>query len=336
MQTSARVHIWILSMFIVSLGLGCGARPTPTIEPSPTSQLSVHNAGTIMSGDTVRHTFSLLNDTPLQLNLSDKDISRSCGCSDANVFPRQLPPQGRARVTVELDSSNKVGELAEVVKTRWRNPTGAVSEFVFGIRAIARTPLACAPAEISFSREEVAQGSQKNVTLTSDLELDWKSLKVQSDHDALKVRCIRSETSPQLLEVGCLPSPTGEPQQGHIMLTVFERGKESSHQATLPVFWHSPTQLRISPKTVSVRRQQHGWTTTFVITGNKIREGIELQKIQVGKETLHFELHQIGQFANRVDLTIESDQFGSLPKEVTLCFSDGTTNFLSLIPPSLP
>lgn len=336
MRTSASVHIWISSMFAVSLGIGCGARPIPMIEPSPTSQLSVHNAGTIMSGDTVRHTFSLLNATPMQIDLSDEDISRSCGCSDANVFPRRLPPQGRANVTVELDSSNKVGELAEVVKTRWRDSTGTVSEFVFGIRAIAKAPIACAPTEISFSREEVANGSQKTVTLTSDLELDWKSLKVRSDHDALKVRCIRSESSPQMLKVGCLPSPTGEPQQGHIKLTIFERDKESSHQATLPVFWHSPTQLRISPKIASVRRRQNNWATTFVITGNKIREGVELQKIQAGKETLNFELHQIGHSANRVDLTLESGQFDSLPKQVTLCFSDGTTNFLSLIPPSLP
>lgn len=335
MRPLSSIHVWLPSLLAVGLCIGCEARLNPKVQTDTPGRLSVHNAGTIMSGQTVQHTFSLINNTPLRINLADDDISRSCGCSAADITPRQLPPQGQAEVTVEFDSSNKVGEIAEVVTTQWRDPTGTVSEFVFGIRAIVKAPLACAPAELSFSREEVAEGRRKTVELTSDIELDWKSLKVRSNHDALQVRCVRSKASPQLLEIGCFPSPTGEPQQSHIVLSVFERGRESSHQATLPVFWHSPAQLRISPKTVALRRQKDDWAATFILTGDKLREGIELQKILTGNQTVDFELHQVGQAANRVNLILEPDEFSSLPKQVTLCFSDGTTNFLSLISPSL-
>lgn len=334
-MTTSQIVAWFTGGLVAcGLFVGCQKESAPS-SMEPTDRLMVHDAGRVIAGEQIRHTFTLAHSGPGTIQLSDDDISNSCGCSAAQVSPRQLMSGQAMKVTVELDSSHKRGEIAEVVSTTWRDAAGQSLEYAFAIRAMVQSPLAIDPPELTFSRDELIAKCVKKVVCESDLPLDWPELQVLSTNKQLNVTHSTDEHGRTVLRVSCQPSERDGHQRGHIELRVPHRDCSKEYTSLLPVFWRSPTSLRISPSLVIPKQTAHGWTATFIATGDTVRDGATLKEILTTRGGLNFQQQNIGNSAVRIKLRFDSCVSPSeLPRKLTLRFSDQSSKQIKLFPPT--
>lgn len=73
----------------------------------------VHEYGTVVSGDVVRHTFVIKNTGKEQLVLSN--VKPSCGCTTPEWSRDPIPPGGEGKIDVEFKTAGKSGQQIKTV-----------------------------------------------------------------------------------------------------------------------------------------------------------------------------------------------------------------------------
>lgn len=107
----------LATLFVLFLGLGAMAQATveeqPTSGPKITFKESTHEFGNITQGDRVTHTFTYENTGNEPLIISD--VRTTCGCTATNWSREPLAPGESATITVNFNSTGKMGIQNKVV-----------------------------------------------------------------------------------------------------------------------------------------------------------------------------------------------------------------------------
>lgn len=107
----------LVSLFILFVGFGVCAQtdtdPEEVTGPKITFQEASHEFGDIFQGDRVTHTFTYENTGTDPLIISD--VRTTCGCTATNWDREPLAPGETANITVNFNSTGKMGMQNKVV-----------------------------------------------------------------------------------------------------------------------------------------------------------------------------------------------------------------------------
>jgi hypothetical protein len=302
---------------IMLLSSGCGRLTMPTspqiAKPAANqNRVTLHQAGEVLSGSRVEHTFLFQNRTDGALWLaSHGDIRPSCGCASARVADHRLAPGQTTKVWVQVRTDGRRGLLSEAVSVIWTTEDGRRLEYGFAIRGQIKTALVLVPNELSFDRREVMQRTSKHVQCTSDLPLDWSTATVWAQAEYLEVARRRLPPDSQRLEfdVSCRPSGTGDSRQGAIQLSVTGRSADGTSSAQrfsyrLPVYAADPAPLVVAPRMATLQAGGEGqpWTGRLIVTGDAVAAGAEVCRIRCATGRLMYQSTRIAAAAVRLDL----------------------------------
>jgi hypothetical protein len=106
--------------------VGCGTPIAPSA-PSVSSlsvqltgsqegetRVNVHDAGEVLAGNTIRHTFEVHNSLPESVEIKgEADVQANCGCSSLVPQARRLEPGQTTGVTITIHTARRQGPLLQ-------------------------------------------------------------------------------------------------------------------------------------------------------------------------------------------------------------------------------
>ncbi len=322
---AARCSALLLLLVIQSFtaGSGCirsGGNPGDPLRSSNGSTVTppsvIHDAGSVLAGTPIRHTFQFRNRTngPLHLD-SDDGIRMSCGCTAADVRSRHLAPGDATPIEVQLNTSAKRGDVTEVVSTTWTADDQSIEEYTFQIRARIQTALNLSPTEVIFSRDDVDHGKRKNIECTSELDLDWSKANIVPLADGLVIRRRRILENGLTFDLSINPADERLDQirKSAIRVSVPGQGVESTEAGqaseSLPVYLPSLGSTRIAPSLVTFYSSSEPtvWRGWFIVTGDTLKksaEGESVQILEASSARIEFRERRLAPTAIRVDATL--------------------------------
>ncbi len=319
---------WILYLMFMA---GCHPpattlpRPLAVAEKDEQDRLTLYEAGEVLAGAPIQHTFRFQNPTQSVLQLAIPDgVQASCGCARATVADKRLAPGQSTSVVVHVRTEGREGQLSEVVETNWEDGGNNQLAFAFAVRATVTNGLALNPPDLTFAKQEVAQGTVKRVRCTSDLPIDWKTATVVAEAEYLEVDSPVALPGGQGIQfhVACHPRSSGASRQDHLLITADGPRPNSttihSFSVRLPVYSNDPAPLRVSPPLATLRRKTDGtaWTGTLFVFGDAIETGTRVTHITCAGATTSFRASRIAECALRIDLEYAPTQeSGQLPTQ---------------------
>lgn len=116
--------ISIVSVFVISMFTSCGNKSNSSYEQAADSTHFAEltyiedffDAGTVRSGEQVKHSFLFKNTGNIPLVV--KDIIPSCGCTRVDVSQKTLKPGEEAKLEVLFDSKGWFGSQYKAVTLR--------------------------------------------------------------------------------------------------------------------------------------------------------------------------------------------------------------------------
>lgn len=278
-----------------------------------TSHSAIHDAGNVLAGTPVQHTFHVHNRSDKPIHLARREgIRMSCGCAAAKVHSHTLAPGEKTPIDVQLNTLGKRGDVSEVVTTAWTSADQSRQEYRFEVRAHVKAALKVSPPEVVFTRQDLAQGNEIRVECTSDLDLDWNQSQLISLVDGLAVKRREISAHGLTLALSFHPSASGvaEIRQGFVQLEVPRSGDKrppsDAVRELLPVHWPSPGSTRISPSVVTFyaapgRRRWQGW---FIVAGEEMKTQESIQSIEASAARIEVRQRRLAPTAIRIDATM--------------------------------
>ena len=157
----------LVSVIVLPSG-ACSQLPRPSSQQvvdrpaNDNDQVTLYDAGEVLSGTRIQHAFRFQNRTDGALWLaSHDDIRPSCGCASARVVDHQLAPGEATEICVQIQTDGRRGPLSEVVAVVWTAQDGRRLEFAFAIRGQIQSALVLVPDELTFDRQEVVAAGEQ-------------------------------------------------------------------------------------------------------------------------------------------------------------------------------
>lgn len=335
----------LFAALFCSVTPGCHEELSPVVkrqdESLPDQRMTIHDAGDVIGGESITHRFLFQNplSTPISIN-AESDIQQSCGCLNVQVFRQVLAVGEETPILVEVGTDTKRGRLSETIVTSWKTHDSESFNHRFSIRANIHSALICTPAEITFNREEVAQGVSKQVTCRSDLALDWTSLQISNNATGIKLKDAEATETGYRFTIQCPAMDSGQAQSGELHLRVNPASNSGSSQTTytnrVPVFWLSPNKLKVSPPFITLQPHAAEWRAWCIVTGGVIQAGVTIEAVQIAGCNLDFRSKKIGQAATRIDFRLPRHPPHLPAEELTLRLSDGNSKIVKVTCPQSP
>jgi hypothetical protein len=264
--------------------------PDAALAPLSTDELSF-DAGRVISGEVLTHTFRLKNTTGEALALAkDTDVQPNCGCSAIVPAQKSLTPGAETDVTVTIRTGGlrrKQGPFAHGGRIVWTAESGRRHATSLTVRGDAIPPLCSEPTVVHFNAQDVRNGVVKELVLTAQVPIDWSTLALSSSSNYFqlvegsqakegeKVRC----------QVKCVPPECIEDFGGEIIAKAQVRRTDSEEfpvSITVPVGARQKVDLAVSPTVVPVTFGPSGSSSPvrLVFRGDKAAKGeIAIQSI---------------------------------------------------------
>jgi hypothetical protein len=107
----------------------------------------VFNYGTVMVGETVKHTFTFTNTGDQTLEI--QDVKSTCGCTTAGAWSRRTEPGKSGSIPVEFHTGHFNGPVVKEVSVSCNEP--GRKTFVLRLQGIVWHPITVSPAGATFS-----------------------------------------------------------------------------------------------------------------------------------------------------------------------------------------
>ena len=193
-----------LAFYLCLVAVGCSNGGDELIVSQPpsfnskSSELSFEkDLGNIVAGQTATHQFAFENKIGMDLKRVVDSHATSCGCTTADVDKVELLRNLSAVISVRVKTTGKDGPFSETVSYSWLTPTARVIKTTFLVRGNVQASLRASPSMvISFNQTDVDSGTKRAVRVSSELDLDWRALRIWSTEE-----CILHSAQPN--ETGC-------------------------------------------------------------------------------------------------------------------------------------
>ncbi len=193
-------------VFLVVVSLGCAdnRQQSKVIGHSDRSSQAVvggaafaessFDAGSVLAGHPVKHTFLFANESDSKLILAPKGgIKKSCGCSSAEVIQASLAPGEKTEVIITINTGGKQGRFAERVALVWHDTLGDEIAKVYTIRGAVNSAFKLFPPQVHITKVAMANQGIFCVDVQSDTPMDWSTLSASSENKAIIADVERSE-----------------------------------------------------------------------------------------------------------------------------------------------
>jgi hypothetical protein len=135
------------------------------------------DAGRVFAGEPASRVFHLSNPFDEESFIEDGAVSLGCGaCTKLKLSSRELRRGEETTATMTVDTAGKKGGLQKWARIRWCSSSGRTHATELRITADVVPPLHVEPAVLLWTESEAAEGEPKQVTITSELPIDWQTL----------------------------------------------------------------------------------------------------------------------------------------------------------------
>lgn len=191
--------------------------PGPRLVP----EQGVHDFGTVMQGDKVRHVFVLRNEGTETAHLGA--VKTSCGCTASVLSQKEIPPGERGEVQVEFKAGSSKGRFRKTIRVSSDDPS---SPLTLAIEGRTQPLVGVEPELVLFGRVGPGEEVRRRVTVKAHkpgLALDPKARPTSL---AIRLEAVR-QVSPQEWTVDLVahPEKLGDNLNGVLMLA-------SGHEAS--------------------------------------------------------------------------------------------------------
>lgn len=107
----------------------------------------VYNFGTVIVGETVKHSFAFTNTGDQTLEI--QDVKSTCGCTTAGAWSRRTEPGKSGSIPVEFHTGHFNGPVVKEVSVTCNEP--GHKTFVLKLQGVVWHPIAVSPAGATFS-----------------------------------------------------------------------------------------------------------------------------------------------------------------------------------------
>ncbi len=139
-----------------------------------------HDAGEVLEGTQIEHTFQTRNLFPVPIAIVDQaDVQKNCGCLTLSPSVGRLAPGEVATIRLRVDTTGKRGPFRVGGVVRWQLEGGDAWPVAVRIEGNATTILTSQPAVVDFSESDIAACSKQELLILSTHEVNWSTLNVQ-------------------------------------------------------------------------------------------------------------------------------------------------------------
>jgi hypothetical protein len=224
-------HGWVLlALAWAALSVGCGA---PTAPPAPSgssspvqvtgslqdeNRVDVHDAGEVLAGHTITHTFAVHNSLPESVEIKgEADVQANCGCSSLVPKDRRLESGQTTGVTITIDTARRQGLLLQGGTVVWTSASGQRWKSAFAIRAVIQPAMRPSVPVLSFNDKEIRSGAAKEVVFKETVvSLRWDTVKV-STSAPFEIMSTNKVEKGVRCTVKCTPGQNMEDVQGQLV-----------------------------------------------------------------------------------------------------------------------
>ncbi len=122
--------------FLLALLFSSSFSNAQTTGPAFTWDKNTHDFGDIIQGEKVEHTFKFTNTGTEPLVITNVEVT--CGCTTPKGWPRDpINPGGRGEITVQFDSTHKIGRQNKV-STIISNASAGNSQVTFSVNVLEK------------------------------------------------------------------------------------------------------------------------------------------------------------------------------------------------------
>ncbi len=284
---------------------------------SKDGRLTLHDCGSVMAGDRLRHVFTFQNPFPHELKLNaESEIRKSCGCTTASLAHHHLARGQSTRLAMEIDTRGKRGLVHEVVGVAWTDDQGRRHEYGYALRGTINVAIVCQPHEMTFSATEMANGTVKRVECASDLAVDWSRAQLDvSSPDLEIVRQTVSENNRLQIDLRRRDDGGSAFQTSRMSIQVPHQASDGTSdrelkvqtlEGELLVFSHHRNALSVMPRFPCFRAnpQDGEWSGRLIIKGELIKESSTLQAMESPEGMVSFRTVTLGPGALQADVTL--------------------------------
>lgn len=289
----------------------------PVTVSSKDGRLTLHDCGSVMAGDRLRHVFTFRNPFPYELKLNaESDVRKSCGCTTASLAHHHLARGQSTTLAMEVDTHGKRGLVHEVVGVAWTDDQGRRHEYGYALRGTINVAIVCRPHEMTFSATETAEGTVKRVECASDLAVDWSRAVLDvSSPDLEVVGQTVSENNRLQIDLRRRDGGGTAFQTSQMSIQVPRRASDDTNdrelkvqtvEGELLVFSHHRIGLSVMPRFPCFRAnpQDRAWSGRLIIKGESIKESSALQAMESPDGMVSFRAVTLGPGALQADVTL--------------------------------
>ncbi len=202
---------------------------------NPPAQLSqtnassqVHDAGTILAGVPIRHTFSVINPFDERIEVSKEKARKNCACAELQPSRSDIEPRGEVGVEVVVNSSDLSGSFEKGGEVAWELASGEKWITKFVVRGNVVRALSANPEQLVFEPPEVDGAVSKFLEVKTSQAVDWNTLQVFSSIPVFKLNSSEVRDGVAVCTISCGKLAEGlESCDGRITIRVAARGAET-------------------------------------------------------------------------------------------------------------
>ncbi|HWL93415.1 MAG TPA: DUF1573 domain-containing protein [Phycisphaerae bacterium] len=139
--------------------------------PKPHFEKTVHEFGSVLAGEVVQFDFEFVNSGEGTLEILK--ITPSCGCTTAGEFEKVIPPGGKGRIPVKVDTKKLSGPVSKSVDVGTNAP-GAEATVTLSMKGEVRPLLLIEPAKLEFGAMQYVslrgKSVEKSFTVTAKID----------------------------------------------------------------------------------------------------------------------------------------------------------------------
>ena len=123
-------------VFLLALVICCSGTRVLAQGPAITWDKSTYDFGDIFQGEKVERVFKFTNSGTEPLVITNVEVT--CGCTTPKGWPRDpVNPGGRGEITVQFDSSHKIGRQNKV-STVVSNAVSGISQITISVNVLEK------------------------------------------------------------------------------------------------------------------------------------------------------------------------------------------------------
>jgi hypothetical protein len=223
------------------------AHVRPGILPPDSAEEFSFDAGRVIAGEVITHTFQIKNSAPHAVVVKqDTDIQLDCGCASIEPSSRILRAEAQTEVTLTIRTGglkNKKGPFANGGQIVWTAASGHRHGTAVLIRGDALPPITSDPPMLAFTPDEIKRGVTKDLVFTANVPIDESTWSVVSSLGGFQLvdQVKPGAGQKPRCKVRCTPPEGIEDFRGEIRVEARARLSESKE---IPVSISVPMQAR--------------------------------------------------------------------------------------------